>query len=99
MGCKDAGSASALGRPHRPWSTDGCRDHGGYLGAVTASPLRRCLEEIARYYQQLESRADWLESALEETLLELDRVSRFKLAASTPEDAGQPLAPPVDPMP
>ncbi len=49
MGCKDAGSASALGRPHRPWSTDGCRDHGGYLGAVTASPLRRCLEEIARY--------------------------------------------------
>ncbi len=57
------------------------------------------LEEIARYYQQLESRADWLESALEETLLELDRVSRFKLAASTPEDAGQPLAPPVDPMP
>ena len=57
------------------------------------------LEEIARYYQQLESRTDWLESALEETLLELDRVSRFKLAASTPEDAGQPLAPPVDPMP
>ena len=57
------------------------------------------LEDIARYYQQLESRADWLEAALEETLLEMERVSRFKLAASAAGEAGEPLAPPTDPLP
>ncbi|MER2526339.1 MAG: hypothetical protein ABTR07_00245 [Candidatus Competibacter denitrificans] len=55
------------------------------------------LEEITRYYQQLENRADWLESALQETLLEMQRVSRFKLAASEVTAPEQPLAPPVDP--
>ena len=57
------------------------------------------LEDIARYYQQLESRADWLEAALEETLLEMERVSRFKLAASAASEAEEPLAPLTDPLP
>lgn len=55
------------------------------------------LEEIARYYRQLENRADWLEAALQETLLEMQRVSRFKLAAGEAVDAQEPLAPPMDP--
>ena len=57
------------------------------------------LEEITRYYQQLENRVDWLEAALEETLLEMERVSRFKLAASETSEPQEPLAPPVDPLP
>lgn len=57
------------------------------------------LEEINRYYQQLENRVDWLEAALEETLLEMERVSRFKLAASETSDSPEPLTPPVDPLP
>lgn len=57
------------------------------------------LEEITRYYQQLENRVDWLEAALEETLLEMERVSRFKLAASETPESAQPLTPPVDPLP
>lgn len=57
------------------------------------------LEEIARYYQQLENRADWLEAALQETLLEMERVSRFKLAAGEARDVREPLAPPADPLP
>ncbi|HRD65237.1 MAG TPA: hypothetical protein PKY50_03695 [Candidatus Competibacter sp.] len=55
------------------------------------------LEEIARYYQQLETRADWLEAALQETLLEMERVSRFKLAAGGAGDAQEPPVPPMDP--
>lgn len=57
------------------------------------------LEEINRYYQQLENRVDWLEAALEETLLEMERVSRFKLAASETSDSPELLTPPVDPLP
>lgn len=57
------------------------------------------LEEIGRYYQQLENRVDWLEAALEETLLEMERVSRFKLAASEAGEAAESLTPPVDPLP
>jgi len=55
------------------------------------------LDEIARYYRQLETRADWLEAALRETLLELERVGRFKLAAGADEVREPPLAPPLDP--
>lgn len=58
------------------------------------------LEEINRYYQQLENRVDWLEAALEETLLEMERVSRFKLATGETGETGEspePLAPPIDP--
>lgn len=55
------------------------------------------LEEISRYYRQLETRADWLEAALRETLLEMERVNRFKLAADDADDAPEPLAPPLDP--
>lgn len=55
------------------------------------------LEEIARYYQQLETRADWLEAALQETLLEMERVSRFKLVAGEAGDVREPSAPPMDP--
>lgn len=55
------------------------------------------LEEISRYYQQLENRVDWLEAALEETLLEMERVSRFKLAASETGESPEPLTPPIDP--
>lgn len=55
------------------------------------------LEEIARYYQQLETRADWLEAALQETLLEMERVGRFKLAAGEAGDIQEPPAPPMDP--
>lgn len=58
------------------------------------------LEEITRYYQQLENRVDWLEAALEETLLEMERVSRFKLAANEEASTSpEPLTPPVDPLP
>lgn len=56
------------------------------------------LEEITRYYQQLKNRVDWLETAMEETLLEMERVSRFKLATSEASEAGEPLAPPSDPL-
>ncbi len=56
------------------------------------------LEEITRYHQQLKNRVDWLEAALEETLLEMERVSRFKLAASEVSKAEEPLAPPADPL-
>ena len=55
------------------------------------------LEEITRYYHQLENRADWLESALQETLLEMQRVNRFKLAASETSNPEAPLTPPTDP--
>lgn len=55
------------------------------------------LEEISRYYQQLENRVDWLEAALEETLLEMERVSRFKLVASETDESPEPLTPPIDP--
>jgi hypothetical protein len=55
------------------------------------------LEEISRYYQQLENRVDWLEAALEETLLEMERVSRFKLAASEAGESAESLTPPIDP--
>jgi len=57
------------------------------------------LEEMTRYYQQLENRVDWLEAALEETLLEMERVSRFKLAASETSESPEPLTSPVDPLP
>jgi len=56
------------------------------------------LDEIARYYRQLETRADWLEAALRETLLEMARVGRFKLAAAGADEVQEPpLAPPLDP--
>lgn len=55
------------------------------------------MEEISRYYQQLENRVDWLEAALEETLLEMERVSRFKLAASETGESAESLTPPIDP--
>ena len=40
-------------------------------------------EEVERYRRQLSNRADWLEAALEETLMELDRTSGF--VAAKPE--------------
>ena len=45
-------------------------------------------EEIARYRRQLENRADWLEAALEETLMELDRIGQ----AVTGKPAGRKKA-------
>jgi G3E family GTPase len=45
-------------------------------------------EEIRRYIKQLESRADWLEATLEETLMELERVRRF-----APESASGEASP------
>jgi hypothetical protein len=57
------------------------------------------LEEITHYYEQLENRVDWLEAALEETLLEMERVSRFKLAVGETRESPEPPTPPVDPLP
>ncbi len=41
-------------------------------------------EEIERYRRQLSNRADWLEAALEETLMELDRTASFVTAGAKP---------------
>ncbi len=68
----------------------GAEDYGleqlGKEEKVTSSSTP---DEIERYRKQLSNRADWLEAALEETLMELDRVSRFEGAApeapKTPE--------------
>jgi hypothetical protein len=49
-------------------------------------------EEIRRYIKQLESRADWLEATLEETLMELERVRRFAPAESGSDEAAQALS-------
>lgn len=35
------------------------------------------LEELEQYREQLENRSDWLEAALEQTLMELERINRF----------------------
>lgn len=52
------------------------RLHKGEELTSSSSP-----EEIAHYRQQLENRADWLEAAMEETLMELERVSHFQTEA------------------
>jgi hypothetical protein len=52
-------------------------------------------EEISRYDQQLRNRADWLEAALAEILLEMKRVSRFKPAVS---ESGLLQESPADPL-
>ncbi|MCP5195228.1 MAG: hypothetical protein H6974_00270 [Gammaproteobacteria bacterium] len=51
--------------------------------ATSSSP-----EEIVRYCQQLEHRADWLEATLTETLLELERAERFRATLGVDVDHG-----------
>ncbi len=73
-------------------------EFGDTLSRAEELATSSTLEEINRYYQQLKNRVDWLESALEETLLEIERVNRFKLAAGEASEAEEPLAPPADPL-
>lgn len=71
----------------------GAEDYGleqlGKEEKVTSSSTP---EEIERYRKQLSNRADWLEAALEETLMELDRTSHFEGAAPAPKAAKKKTA-------
>lgn len=56
-------------------------DYGfGHLQRREEWATSSSLEEITRYCQQLEHRADWLEATLMETLKELERIEQIRQA-------------------